>query len=334
MNNKRLQIGLVGLGHLGKIHLKCLQQLEDADITGVHDLDAEVTSRVAAAFGVKPYFDLEALIKDSDAIDIVAPTSAHFKVAEKVISRGKHVFIEKPVVSDLEDGYKLQNLIEDYQVIAQVGHVERFNPAFLAMKGKEIQPLFIEAHRLAEFNPRGTDVSVVLDLMIHDLDLILHMVPSPISKISASGVCVVSSTPDISNVRLEFENGCVANITASRLALKRMRKIRLFQRDTYISMDFLEKQLQIVQLEDESQAQVDGKFYFDLDLPEAKKKVSMEMPEVPQVNAILEELRAFRDSILTGTPVAVPVTEAIKVLELAQSIEREILARNERISIH
>ncbi|MBK7427157.1 MAG: Gfo/Idh/MocA family oxidoreductase [Saprospiraceae bacterium] len=334
MSNNRLKIGLVGLGHLGKIHLKCLQQLEDADITGIYDLNAEVTTKVAELFGVKPYFDLDELIRDSDAIDVVAPTSAHYKVAEKVITQGKHVFIEKPVVSDLEDGYRLQNLIEDYQVIAQVGHVERFNPAFLAMKGKEIHPLFIEAHRLAEFNPRGTDVSVVLDLMIHDLDLILHMVPSEIIKISASGVCVVSNSADISNVRLEFENGCVANITASRLALKRMRKIRLFQRDTYISMDFLEKQLQIVQLEDESQIQVDGKFYFDLDLPDAKKKVSMEMPEVPQINAILEELRAFRDSVLLGTPVAVPVTEAIKVLELAQAIEREILARNERISIH
>jgi predicted dehydrogenase len=334
MSNNRLKIGLVGLGHLGKIHLKCLQQLEDADITGIYDLNAEVTTKVAELFGVKPYFDLDELIIDSDAIDVVAPTSAHYKVAEKVITQGKHVFIEKPVVSDLEDGYRLQNLIEDYQVIAQVGHVERFNPAFLAMKGKEIHPLFIEAHRLAEFNPRGTDVSVVLDLMIHDLDLILHMVPSEIIKISASGVCVVSNSADISNVRLEFENGCVANITASRLALKRMRKIRLFQRDTYISMDFLEKQLQIVQLEDESQIQVDGKFYFDLDLPDAKKKVSMEMPEVPQINAILEELRAFRDSILLGKPVAVPVTEAIKVLELAQAIEREILARNERISIH
>jgi predicted dehydrogenase len=334
MSNNRLNIGLVGLGHLGKIHLKCLQQLEDADITGIYDLDTDVTIKVAETFGVKPYFDLDELIRDSDAIDVVAPTSAHYRIAEKVITNGKHVFIEKPVVSDLEDGYRLQNLVEDYQVIAQVGHVERFNPAFLAMKGKEIHPLFIEAHRLAEFNPRGTDVSVVLDLMIHDLDLILHMVPSPISKISASGVCVVSNSADISNVRLEFENGCVANITASRLALKRMRKIRLFQRDTYISMDFLEKQLQIVQLEDESQVQVDGKFYFDLDLPDAKKKVSIAMPEVPQINAILEELRSFRDSVLIGTPVAVPVTEAIRVLELAQAIEREILARNERISIH
>lgn len=327
----KVKLGVLGVGHLGKIHLNCLRELDEQfELVGFYDPDTGKAHAVADSFELPMFDSLDALFDRVDAVDIVAPTSLHFDLAIQALNAGKHIFVEKPVVVEVEDGHKLVRRAAELGLVAQVGHVERFNPAFLAVSNMALNPMFIESHRLAEFNPRGTDVSVVLDLMIHDLDLILQLVPSPVSRISASGVNVVSDTLDICNVRIEFENGCTANVTASRMALKRMRKMRLFQPDAYISMDFLEKKTQIVQIsspgEHQSSEEGEGSWSFDLDLPSGARRISVSMPESPPVNSIREELRAFGESIRYSAPVSVPLSDGVAALELAQ----EILAHIEK----
>jgi predicted dehydrogenase len=321
----KLKIGLIGLGHLGKIHLKCLTQLNNIELAGIYDLDAKLTASLAASYNCKAFKSAEALIEEVDAVDIVSPTNTHYHIASESLKRGKHVFVEKPIVSTLEEAQDLSQLQEESGLVVQVGHVERFNPAFLALKGYPLNPLFIEAHRLSEFNPRGTDVPVVLDLMIHDLDIILQLIKSEIVHISASGVCVVSNTPDISNVRIEFANGSVANVTASRMAMNKMRKMRIFQKDAYISMDFLDKKTQIIRLHSPDETgECNG---MELITSDGKKCLSIEIPEGPEINAIQEELRSFVSSILYQTPVEVPLSDGIRALELAQRIVDQIEAR-------
>mgnify|MGYP002822408853 CR=1 FL=1 len=242
-----LKIGVIGAGHLGKIHIKLIKESNDEyELVGFYDVNPENAQKVAKEFQITPYDDIDKLIDDCQVVDIVTPTLSHYDCASKALKKSKHVFIEKPLTNTVEEAKKLMLLAEEANVKVQVGHVERFNPAFLAAKEYITRPMFIETHRLAQFNPRGTDVSVVLDLMIHDLDIILSLVKANIRKISASGVAVVSNTPDIANARIEFDNGCVANLTASRISLKNMRKSRFFQKDAYISVDFLEKEVQIV----------------------------------------------------------------------------------------
>ncbi|MFM8950713.1 MAG: Gfo/Idh/MocA family protein, partial [Bacteroidota bacterium] len=230
-----LKIGVVGAGHLGKIHLNQIKEIPDYQLVGFHDSSLEIRSSVSEALHVKPYESLNELISICDVLDVVTPTYAHLVVAEAAIKQSKHVFIEKPLANTPEEGRQIAELAREAGVKVQVGHVERFNPAFTAAAEFIKNPMFIETHRLAQFNPRGTDVSVVLDLMIHDIDIILSLVKSPIKRINASGVAVVSDTPDIANARIEFDNGCVANLTSSRISLKNMRKSRFFQRDAYIS---------------------------------------------------------------------------------------------------
>ena len=233
-----LKIGVLGVGHLGKIHLKCIEMASaHYDLVGFLILDQFTRQKVVEAFGIPAFESAEELMDVVDVVDIVTPTVAHFDLASAAIRRGKHIFIEKPLTHTLEEAEELIRLSQEYGVKVQVGHVERFNPALMALEDMPLEPMFIEAHRLAQFNPRGTDVSVILDLMIHDLDIILSLVRSEVKFISASGVAVVSDTPDISNARIEFENGCVANLTASRISLKQMRKVRFFQKDAYISLD-------------------------------------------------------------------------------------------------
>ena len=236
-----LKIGVFGTGHLGKFHLNNWKEIPGIELAGFYEPDDIVAREVAATYGIKRFNSEEELVEASDAIDVVTPTQFHFQICEQAIKKGKHVFVEKPMANDMQQARSLVKLVQESKVKFQVGHVERFNPAFLAAKNLNLNPMFIEVHRLAQFNPRGTEVSVILDLMIHDIDVILSLVKSEVKTISASGVAVMTDTPDIANVRIEFNNGCVANLTSSRISMKKMRKIRLFQKDAYIGIDFLKR---------------------------------------------------------------------------------------------
>jgi len=314
-----LKAGVLGAGHLGKIHLKLLNQSKEYELIGFYDPNEENAEKVAQEFGYQRYDDLDTLIAEADMIDVVTPTLAHFEVAKKVISAGKHLFIEKPITNTYEEAEELIRLAKEHKVKGQVGHVERFNPAFQAVADRIENPMFIEAHRLAEFNPRGTDVPVVLDLMIHDIDAVLSVVKSEVKNINASGVSVISDTPDIANARIEFENGCVANLTASRISMKNMRKSRFFQRDAYISVDFLEKKCEVVKMKDAPENPDD--FAMILQNAEGvKKQIYFNNPEVSLNNAILEELESFANAINNDTEPVVTMEQAAKALQVANQV--------------
>lgn len=314
-----LKVGVLGAGHLGKIHLKLLQQSEKYDLVGFYDPDIANGKRVAEEFNYNYFENLDDLIDAVDVVDIVTPTLSHYNCAIKAITKGKHIFIEKPITNTVEEAEQIRLLVSENNLRGQVGHVERFNPAFKAIKSEIKSPMFIETHRLAEFNPRGTDVPVVLDLMIHDIDIILSVVNSTVQSINASGVSVISETPDIANARIEFENGCVANLTASRISLKNMRKSRFFQKDAYISVDFLEKKVEVVKMKDAPQYPGD----FDMVLQNAeglKKQIYFENPEIKPNNAILDELETFADAITTNTTPIVTLRDGTNALRVAHQI--------------
>lgn len=314
-----LKVGVLGAGHLGKIHLKLLQQSSKYELVGFYDPIEDYALQVAGEFGYTYFDNIDALIQAVDVIDIVTPTLNHFECAEKAISNGKHIFIEKPITKTVGEAESLRDLVQKNGVRGQVGHVERFNPAFTAVKDMIENPMFIETHRLAEFNPRGTDVPVVLDLMIHDIDIILSVVNSPVKEVHASGVSVISDTPDIANARIEFENGCVANLTASRISLKNMRKSRFFQKDAYISVDFLEKKCEVVKMKDAPEHPDD--FAMILQNAEGnKKQIYFENPEVLQNNAILDELESFAEAIQKGNTPIVSLKQGAQALRVAQQI--------------
>jgi predicted dehydrogenase len=226
-----LKVGVFGVGHLGKFHLNNWKEIKNTEVIGFYDPNDETAKEVEQKYKLKRYDTAQKLIDKSDAVDIAAPTPYHFGLCELALRKGKHVFVEKPMADTLDEGKQLVQIVKESGVKFQVGHVERFNPAFLAVKDLSLNPMFIEVHRLAQFNPRGTEVSVILDLMIHDIDIILKLVKSDVKNISASGVAVMTDTPDIANVRIEFNNGCVANLTSSRISMKKMRKMRIFQKD-------------------------------------------------------------------------------------------------------
>lgn len=326
-----LKIGVLGAGHLGKIHLKCILLAESAyQLVGFYDPDQEAALQAAKNFGVPAFESMEELVNAVDVVDIVTPTVTHFKVASYAIQQGKHIFIEKPLTHTIEEAEQLVALSQKHGVKVQVGHVERFNPALLALEDMELNPMFIEAHRLALFNPRGTDVSVILDLMIHDLDIVLSLVNSEVSSVSASGVAVVSETPDISNARIEFKNGCVANLTASRISLKQMRKVRLFQRDAYISLDFLEKQAQVVRLYDQDASKLpEDANLLELDTPRGQKLIHIDAPKIEPSNAIKMELETFASSINENRSPKVSIEDGYNALKLAHEIIREIRRRGQ-----
>lgn len=314
-----LKVGVLGAGHLGKIHLRLLNESKRYELIGFYDPDAIHGKKVAAEFGYAYFDNLHKLIDSVDVVDIVTPTLSHFESAKKAMEKGKHIFIEKPITHTLEEADELLALEKKHKVKGQVGHVERFNPAFMSVKDKIDNPMFIEAHRLAEFNPRGTDVPVVLDLMIHDIDAILSVVASEVKDIHASGVAVISNSPDIANARIEFENGCVANLTASRISLKNMRKSRFFQKDAYISVDFLEKKVEVVKMKDAPEQPGD----FDMILQNAeglKKQIYFENPEIATNNAILDELEAFADAIENDTVPVVTLKQGTNALKVALKV--------------
>jgi predicted dehydrogenase len=314
-----LKVGVLGAGHLGKIHLRLLNQSEKYELVGFYDALDENANKVAAEFGYKKFDTIAELIAAVDVVDIVTPTLQHFDCAKQVIEAGKHIFIEKPISNTVEEAEEIIALAKKHNVKGQVGHVERFNPAFTAVKDKIKNPMFIETHRLAEFNPRGTDVPVVLDLMIHDIDAILSVVKSKVKAINASSVAVISDSPDITNARIEFENGCVANITSSRISMKNMRKSRFFQKDAYISVDYLDKVCEIVRMQDAPEVPGD----FDMILQNAegvKKQIYFDNPNVQANNAILDELETFADAINNNTTPIVTLEDGTEALRVAYQI--------------
>ncbi|MDR9374019.1 MAG: Gfo/Idh/MocA family oxidoreductase [Schleiferiaceae bacterium] len=329
----KLKIGVLGAGHLGKIHLKCLKQLPDHyEITGFYDPQAENAREVEKAFDLPSYSSVESLIDDVDVVDIVTPTLNHFEIAAKAARKVKHIFVEKPLTETAAQALELMKLAEEAGVVSQVGHVERFNPAYEAAQPYLANPMFVETHRLAEFNPRGTDVPVVLDLMIHDIDVVLSAVPSNVHKINASGVAVVSDTPDIANARLEFDNGCVANLTASRISLKNMRKTRFFQRDAYIAVDFLEKSSEVIRMK-EIQRNPEDPYAMVMDLADGRKKqIYFEQPQAQAHNAIQEELRSFAEAINKNGVSRVTLEDGYKALKVAEEILSRIHLSPNRIS--
>lgn len=316
-----LKIAVFGIGHLGKYHLNNWLEIPGIELVGFFDPDDHNAKVVEEKYKLKRYMDTTALIDACDAVDIIAPTIHHYNLCEAAMRKGKHVFVEKPLANTMDEARELVKLAKESNVRFQVGHVERFNPAFLAVKDTQLQPMFIEVHRLAQFNPRGTDVSVILDLMIHDIDIILTLVKSNVSHISANGVAVMSDTPDIANVRIEFDNGCVANLTSSRISMKKMRKIRLFQKDAYIGIDFLDKKTEIIRLNTPGDKNV---FTFDIETNNGKKTIAIASPAIADVNAIKMELEAFKDAILNNTETAVTVLDGFRAMEVAHQILEKI----------
>jgi len=319
-----VKIGVLGAGHLGRIHLKLLREVPLAALIGFYDPNDAQAAIATEQTGAVRYGSMHALMDACDALVIVTPTVNHFECARAAIKKGKHIFIEKPVTNTVHEAKTLVSLVHEAQVKAQVGHVERFNPAFLALQGQSLAPMFIESHRLATFNPRGTDVSVVLDLMIHDIDIVLHLVHSNVKKVSASGVRVISGQPDIANARLEFDNGCVANLTASRISMKKMRKMRLFQRDAYITVDFAENMTEILTLEPASEEtdaltieiNTGGKF--------SRKAVHLHRPEIQPINAIQMELELFAKAIAEDTETPVSIDDGYRALQVAHMILQKV----------
>ena len=316
-----LKIGIVGVGHLGKFHLNNWLEISGVKVVGFVDPDDTIAQEIIEKYGIKRYFDAQDFLNLCDAIDIVTPTNYHYEWCEKAIKMGKHVFVEKPFAHTMDEGRELVKLAKESNIKLQVGHVERFNPAFLALKDVALNPMFIEVHRLAQFNPRGTEVSVILDLMIHDIDIILSIVKSDVKNISASGVAVLTETPDIANVRIEFDNGCVANLTSSRISMKKMRKMRLFQKDSYIGIDFLDKKTEIIKLKEDSDINT---FDFDIPTKEGSKTIAVASPKVPQINAIKKELEEFRDAIINNTKTIVTEIDGLMAMSVAHQILNKI----------
>ena len=315
-----LKIGVVGAGHLGKIHLKLIKEIEAFELCGFFDVDADSSKRIAEELNIHAFASFEEMLLKVDVVDVVTPTLFHHTYASKALRASKHVFIEKPIATTIEEARNLEQLSVEAGKKVQIGHVERFNPAYIAASPFFDNPMFVETHRLAQFNPRGTDVSVVLDLMIHDIDIVLHSVKSTVKKISASGVSVVSETPDIANARIEFDNGCVANLTASRLSMKNMRKTRFFQRDAYISVDFLEKEVEVIRMNT-----IEGEpdpLAVTIEMAEGKglKQIHFERPEILPTNAIKSELESFADAILNNKIPIVNVSHGLQALEVANRI--------------
>jgi len=319
-----IKIGVLGVGHLGRIHLRLLKEIAQFDLVGFYDPDDGNAGKAVSEFGVRRFTGMEELIEAADAIDVVTPTIHHYDCASRALKLSRHVFIEKPLANTIKEAKKLHALATEADVKVQVGHVERFNPAFTAALPYFNQPLFIETHRLAQFNPRGTDVSVVLDLMIHDIDIVLSVVRSTVRRISASGVAVVSDSPDITNARIEFDNGCVANLTASRISMKNMRKTRFFQKDAYISVDFLEKQTSVIRMKTVEGEPDPLAVTIDLGKDKGLKQIFFENPNILATNAIKAELESFAQAILNDSAPPVTIDDGYNALDVAYKIIEKI----------
>jgi predicted dehydrogenase len=321
MAQERIPVGVIGVGHLGSLHTKMLSRIPGVELIGVVDLKPDQAAKVAAEYHTAAVPSVAELLGRVRAVSIATPTQTHAAIARQAVEAGIHCFIEKPVTSTVPDAEDLTRLAAAKNVIIQVGHVERFNPALLALEHFNLDPMFIESHRLAPFNPRGTDVAVVLDLMIHDIDIIMSLVHSPVERIDANGVAVVSETADIANARIRFANGCVANITASRISQKKMRKMRLFQRDAYISIDFSDGVAEVFRLLDENAPAGEATMMLGaIDSGSRRRTIVYERPEKKDVNALEHELTLFADAVRNGTRPIVSIEDGLRALKVAEEI--------------
>lgn len=316
-----LSLGVFGVGHLGKFHLNNWKEIADIQIAGFFDPSDENAEKISEQYGLRRFEDANELMDVCDVVDIVAPTTAHYELCKMAILKSKHVFVEKPLANTMAEAREIVKLAKEANIKFQVGHVERFNPAFLALKDYELNPMFLEVHRLSQFNPRGTDVSVILDLMIHDIDIILSIVKSSVKNIYANGVNVLSDTPDIANVRIEFDNGCVANLTSSRISMKKMRKMRLFQKDSYIGIDFLDKKTEVIKYKSPSDKNV---FTFDIETNTGTKTIAIAAPIIKESNAIRLELQSFVDAIINNKSTIVSEVDGLRAMEVAHLILNKI----------
>ena len=317
-----IKVGVIGAGHLGKIHLNILSN-SNFNLIGFHDTDVENSEKLASEKGYVFFKEIDSLINLIDAVVIVSPTTTHFEIAEKCINKGKHIFVEKPLTTNSEEARIINKLAKEENIIGQVGFVERYNQAFISCREFIDKPKFIESHRLSDFNPRGTDVSVIMDLMIHDIDIILNINQSKVKKIDASGVSIISSTPDIANARIEFENGCIANLTSSRISLKKMRKTRIFQDNAYISINFLEKDFQVVKIRDKDTNDNENSLVIKNNLGQ-EKVIFFENPEINEINSIEAELKDFFNSIKNKSKSKVSLNDGLMALEVAEEIMSQL----------
>lgn len=328
-----LDVAVIGAGHLGTLHAKMLAQIGEARLVGIYDIDAAKSSALAAELKTRNLGSVDEAIEAASALSVATTTKTHFEIGRKIIEAGRHVFIEKPITETIGQARELVKLAHSRKVKVQVGHIERFNPAILALEQYRLQPLFIESHRLAQFNPRGTDVAVVLDLMIHDIDLILSLVKSRVTRIDANGVAVVSDSADIANARLQFENGCVANVTASRISQNKMRKMRLFQKDAYISIDFAQGLAEVFRLVDENDPNTRSTMLLGkIEQGARKRAIVYEQPEVREVNALKHELELFVRSIKDNAEPPVTGSDGLQALEVAAEIMKTIESQTVRMS--
>ncbi|MCB9218032.1 MAG: Gfo/Idh/MocA family oxidoreductase [Ignavibacteriales bacterium] len=322
---KMLNIGIIGTGHLGKIHTKLLKEVMRANLVGVYDLNTEVAAKVAEELETKSFNNLDEFFENVDAVSIVATTSAHFDLIKKAFEKNVHVFVEKPITSTIEQAEEVVKISQKKNLKLQVGHIERFNSALLSLEKYKLEPKFIQTDRLAQFNPRGTDVAVVLDLMIHDIDIILSLIKSKVKEVRASGVAVVSDNIDIANARIEFENGAVANVTASRISQKKMRKMRMFQRDSYITVDFTTGVSEVFRLISPSNMSMEHFLSFgEIGVGENKKAVVYEQPEIKEVNALKHELQLFVNAVLDDIKPVVSGEDGLRALRVAEIILEKI----------
>ncbi len=320
-----ISVGVVGVGHLGSLHAKMYAEISSAKLVGLYDVDYERAQKVAAQFDGRAFTSLDDLLKSVRAVSIATPTSTHYSIAKKAIEQDLHVFIEKPITETAEEAQSLLESAVLRKVKIQVGHIERFNPALMALEKYKLEPMFIESHRMAQFNPRGTDVAVVLDLMIHDIDIIASLVRSPVARIDANGIGVVTDSIDIANARIQFENGCVANVTASRISQRKMRKMRLFQRDAYISVDFSDGVAEVFRLVNQEEADAPKTMLLgNIDSGSRKLKIVYEQPEVKEINALKYELETFLRVIESNTEPPVTAADGKRALEMAHAIMERI----------
>ncbi len=331
--NERIKIGVIGVGHLGQTHARLLKQVKTADLVGVYDVDRTKAENIAAELGVKAFGSVDELAQSTEAVSIVAPTSVHYELAARLMKEGRHCFIEKPVTASVKEAEEICAIADRENVKVQVGHIERFNPAVLALSHLKLEPMFVECHRLAQFKPRGIDVAVVLDLMVHDIDLILNFIKSSVTSIDASGVGVISDTVDIANARIKFANGAVANLTSSRISQHPMRKMRMFQRDGYISIDFAEGIAEVYRATKPELGVPSGLNLGTIGIGDAARVVTYEQPEAPQVNSLKMELELFLQSVLADTPTVVSAHEALKVMVVADSIVKQIEESKKLLSL-
>jgi predicted dehydrogenase len=321
----KIKIGVIGTGHLGKIHTKLFKEVENCELVGIYDQDSNRAIQIGSEFNTKAFESIEKLLSEVDGVDIVATTSAHYELVKQALLMNKHVFVEKPITKQIWEAEELVKISNEKKLILQVGHIERFNPALISLEKYDLNPLFVQTDRLAQFNPRGTDVAVVLDLMIHDIDIILSLVKSEVKNVSASGVAVVSDNIDIANARIEFENGAIANVTASRISQKKMRKMRMFQRDAYISLDFTTGVAEVFRLVSPNQMP-DSNFmaFGEMGVGDKKKIVVFEQPDFKEVNALKMELELFVNAIAQDSSPVVSGNDGLKALRVAELIIAKI----------